>query len=199
MPTVSVTSYELDNELLPAVCARCGRPATDRRDLLLHVLDGWKGGLLVPVLFFGLFFFPPLVLWTLRHARQARVPLPLCADDHQWFESRERAERRYLFPIWTAAALLNDVLIIVEAALGGPGLGCLGMFGVVGCALLTSWLISRGRIGIAKPPKADIRLTGVHKAFAAALTEERARARVDDPARRAGHGDVRDDYDDEVK
>jgi hypothetical protein len=199
MATVSLTSYEIENDLLPAVCARCGLPATDRRDLVLHILDGWKGGFLVLSLLFGLFFFPPLVLWTVRHARQTRVSLPLCAVDHQWFESRERIEKRYLFPIWTAVALLNDVLIIIEVALGGPGLSCCTVIGVFLSALLASGLIARGRIVITRPAKRDVRLNGVHETFAAALAEDRARARVDDPARRGGHGDVRDDYDDEVQ
>jgi hypothetical protein len=198
MAIVSLTKYEIENDLLPAVCARCGEPATDRRDLVLHILDGWKGGLLVAVLFFGLFFFPPLVPWTLRRARQTRVPLPLCAVHHQWFESRARIEKRYLFPIWTAATLVLDGLIVVELTLGGPGLSCVGVFGVFIGAVLASALISRGRIGITGPPKKDVRLHGVHEAFAAALAEDRARDRVSNPARRGGHGDVRDDYDDEA-
>jgi len=198
MAKVLVTNYEIENDLLPAVCARCGRPATDRRDLVLHTLDGWKGGLLVFALFFGLFFFPPLVLWTLRYARQTRVPLPLCAADYNWFESRERLEKRYLFPIWTAVALLNDALIVVELALGGPGLSCCTVIGVFFCALLASGIIARGRIGVTKPHKGDIRLTGVDEAFAAALIEDRARDRVSNPDRRVDHGDVRDDYDDEA-
>jgi hypothetical protein len=198
MAKVSLTTYEIENDLLPPVCARCGSPATDRRCLTLHVLDGWKGGLLVLVGFFGLFFFPPLVVWTLRHAKQTRVPLPLCSADYRWFESREWAEKRYLFPIWTAMAMVMSVLFIVDVALGGPGPSCCGVVGVMMGAVFASAVIAWGRIGITKSPKSDIRLTGVHEAFAAALAEDRARDRVSNPDRRGGHGDMRDDYDDEA-
>jgi hypothetical protein len=198
MATVSLTRYEIETDLLPAVCARCGEPATDRRDLVLHILDGWKGGLLVAVLFIGLFFFPPLVLWTLRRARETRVSVPLCAVDYQWFESRARIEKCYLMPFWTAVVLLNNVFIVTEVALGGPGVSCCTVVGVLMGALLASALIARGRIGITGPPKRAVRLTGVHETFAAALAEDRARDRVSNPARRGGHGDLRDDYDDEA-
>ena len=199
MAQVSVTAYEVEHGLLPAVCARCGGPATGRRDLDLHVLDGWRGGLLIPVVLFGLLFFPPLVLWTIRHAEKVRVPVPLCPVDFRWFESRERVERRLFFPIWTAVALMLDALVFIDLFLGGRGFSCVGVFAVLFGAVVAAGLVSRGRVGITKPPKGDIRLTGVHEAFVAALIEDRARARVSDPDRRGGHGDMRDDYDDEVQ
>src|SRR5262249_19245146 len=115
-----------------------------------------------------------------------RVPVPLCAVDYQWFESRARIEKRFLMPIWTAAVLLNNVLIVTEVTSGGPGVSCCTAVGVLMSALLASALISRGRIGITGPPKKDVRLHGVHEAFAAALAEDRARDRVSNPAAAAG-------------
>ena len=56
-------------------------------------------------------------------------------------------------PIWTAAALLNNVFIVIELAMGGPGVSCCTGVGVLVCALLASGLIARNRIGITKPPK----------------------------------------------
>jgi hypothetical protein len=196
MPRVDLSDYELAHDLLPPVCAKCGEPATDRPTLKLYIADGWSGAVQVFGLVFGVFLFPPLMLFTLRFARLVEVRVPLCPAHRDDLARREWAERHYLFPVWTAAALLLELTIIVELVADGPGISCVGLFVVVMAALVAAGFIGRGRIGLAKPPRVAVRLSGVHPAFAAALTENRARDRVSNPDRRAGHGDVRDDYDD---
>jgi hypothetical protein len=200
MPSVSVTTYELDHDLLPPVCARCGAPAPDRVVQKLYILDGWSGAALVFGLLFGLFFFPPLILVVVRYAQSASVRLPLCPPHRDTFLARSAWGERILFPVWTAAALVADGLMIVDFVTwgpGGPGL-CFAPIAVLLAGTFGSLFAFRGRVGIERPDPTGLRLTGVSEAFVTALADDRARDRVNNPDRRGGRGDVRDDYDDEV-
>ena len=71
----------------------------------------------------------------------------------------------------------------------------LGLFIIV---IADAGFVSRRAVTVGKPPKVGARLGRVHPAFVDALIAERARDRVSNPERRGGHGDVRDDFDDEV-
>jgi hypothetical protein len=198
MPRVDLSDYELAHDLLPPVCAKCGEPATDRPTLKLYIADGWSGALVLLGLIFGVCLFPPLLLFSLQFARRVEVRVPLCPAHRDDLARREWVEKHYIFPVWTAAALLMELTIIVELVADGPGISCVGLFVVTMVALVAAGVIARGRVGLAKPPGVAVRLTGVHPAFAAALTEDRARDRVSNPDRRGGHGDVRDDYDEQL-
>ena len=145
-----------------------------------------------------MFFFPPLFLFTLPFARRVEVCVPLCRAHEDDFARCERAEKRYVFPAWTAVAVLMDLILIVECLNGGPAISGVGLFAVPGAAIIAVAVIGRGRIALSKPRKTGVRLTGVHPAFVAALVTDRARDRVSNPDRRTGHGDVRDDYDDQA-
>lgn len=199
MARVDLTDYELAHDRLPAVCAKCGMPTTERSRMTqtLYFIDGWWGAAQVVAVVVGVFFFPPLAVGVIRSSPVIRVAVPLCPAHRDLFRARERQERRWLFPVWTAAAVVMDVMLVVEFVVGGPGVSCCGLVAVLIAAVTASAVIARGRVGLAKPRKTGVRLTGVHPAFAAALLEDRARDRIDNPDRRGGHGDVRDDFDDE--
>ena len=198
MARITLTDYEVKHGLLPAVCARCATPAAGRVTQTVGVLDGWRGAFQLIAVLFGLFFFPPLLPFTLRFARLVRVPVPMCPEHAELFRWQERAEKRYLLPAWTVVAVGLDVVFVVELLVAGTGYSFTGVFVVLVGALLAAAVIGHGRVNVAYSAKTGVRLTGVHRAFVAAMVEDRARARVDDPDRRGGHGDVRDDYDDEA-
>jgi hypothetical protein len=198
MAQISLTDYEVEQDLLPAVCARCGQPATERDELSIRIIDGWQGLVLLPLMIIGLFCLPPLLFLIIGNGKKWRVRVPLCSEHKDDHDRRRRMSLRRLLPIWTVAAIVVDVDIIAEAAMGGPGLSC-------GAAMLVFFLavfadvvlITRGAVQVARPGKTGIQLKNVHPDFVAAVIEDRARDRIDDPDRRAGFGDHRDDYDDE--
>jgi hypothetical protein len=196
MPTVALTDYEMEHALLPPVCARCGRPATGRLELKLRIFEGWRNMPAVGGLLFGLFFFPPVIMLTLRLARTVRLRVPHCREHRREHYRAARRSLRFLLPTWTAAALVLDVSLVVETAIAGTGISCFGLLLVLIIATITAALIEHGLVLLSRPRKSGLRLNNVHPKFVAALIEERARDRVDNPDRRDGFGDVRDDYDD---
>src|SRR6478672_3429855 len=166
MPRVDLTDYEIATDPLPAVCVRCGAPATERVVHATRVIDGWRGAFQLVGVLVGFFFFPPLLAFALRYARPVEVRLPMCAadrDDRKW---RERAERRVLLPAWTAAALVADAIIVIG---GGADSACVLTWTVVIGAVVAATLLNRGQIGVARPGKTGLRLMNVHPAFVAAL------------------------------
>jgi hypothetical protein len=199
MPRVTVTAYELDHDLLPPVCVKCGQPATVRLDRTTRVIDepGRWYGFYTVVVVVSIFFFPPLFLFLLRRAKAVRFRIPFCGPDLARTMRRERWALRVLVPVWCLWALLADTALVLQlfsrhspwfCAMAGAMAVVVAM-GEVG----TAWLRRRRR----KPPVAEYNLPNVHPAFIAALSEDRARDRVDNPFRRGGRGDVRDDFDDE--
>src|SRR5262245_59613935 len=197
MPRVDLAEYEVTHDLLPALCARCGESAAERVTHKAHIVEGPWALLQVFGLLAGLFLFPPLIRLTIRYTRQVGVPVPLCAAHGDHFRSRERMENRYLFPAWTAAALIVDAIVVIALVSGLEGCICYSPCVILLACLAASAAISRGVVTVTRPGKDGIRLSGIHEAFAAALMEDRARDRVSNPDRRGGHGDVRDDFDDE--
>jgi hypothetical protein len=198
MPRVDLTDYEIAHDLLPAVCAKCGEPAVERVVHTIRVLlDGWRGMVQLFGVLFGLFFFPPLLVYTLRHARPIEVRVPLCAAHRDRYRWQDWAEHRVLLPVWTVAAVLMDVVLVIDMATNFLGFACIGTWVVLIGAVIASGAIGRGRVLVGKPGKTGLRLMDAHTAFVAAIQEDRARDRVSNPDRRGGFGDVRDDYDDE--
>ena len=198
MARVTVTNYELERDLLPPVCVRCGAPAADRVVQVLHIIDGrWSPFHLFGILF-GLLFFPPLVRVVLRYAQSASARLPMCPPHRDEFVDRERWSERVLLPVWTATALVADGLVVIDFLTGKPGSLCFAPLVVLMAGVIGLVCVSRWRTGIDRRDHTGLLLTGVSEEFATALAADRARDRVSKPDRRAGHGDVRDDYDDEV-
>src|SRR5262245_56638076 len=104
MPRVDVSDYEITHNLLPFVCARCGAPAAERVVSAVRILDGWRGSFQLFGVLFGLFFFPPLLVFAVRFARKFEVRIPMCAEHRNEFQQRDRMEYRVLLPAWTVAA-----------------------------------------------------------------------------------------------
>ena len=199
MARVTVTNYELEHDLLPPVCVRCGAPAADRVVQTLHIVDGWWGAAQLFGVLFGLFFFPPLIPLALRYAQSGSARLPMCPPHRDDYQARSEWGSRVLFPVWTAAALVADGLVVVDFVTGVPPGGlCFAPIVVLLAGTVGSLMVSRGRIQIEKVDKTGLRLMGVSEEFVTALAHDRARDRVDNPDRRSGHGNIRDDYDDEV-
>ena len=124
MAHVTLTDYEIDHDLLPRVCAQCGEPAPNRVKLAIRIIDGWRGAFQLLVLFFGLFCFPPIVVWVIRrHARTIWVRVPFCHKHRAERKQRVRLLSRKLLPLWTVAVLFLDLFAIVEMMVGGPGSG----------------------------------------------------------------------------
>jgi hypothetical protein len=199
MAHIDITDYEITHNLLPRVCALCGEPTTKRVKLAIRIIDGWRGAFQLIALFVGLFCFPPLVLRVIhRYSRTISVRVPMCTTHRAEHRRRMRLLFRTLMPWWTGAVIILDLFAILELAVGGPGFWCVGVFVVLFVVVLAdAGLISRRAISVGKPPKVDARLGRVHPAFVEALIAERARDRISNPERRGGHGDVRDDFDDE--
>lgn len=198
MPNVLLTAYEVEHELLPAVCARCAEPTTERVPLTVRIIDGWAG---VPQIFgilAGLFFFPPLIPLAIRYARSVELHVPLCGPHAEALRRRERFEWRVLLPAWTAVAVVVDLVLIFQLMSDNPAAFCGMPFVVVIVFVAAGLFNARRQVKFTKAEKSGYRLHAVHPAFVEAVIEERARDRVSNPDRRDGHGDVRDDYDDEV-
>ena len=197
MPTVDLTEYEVRHDLLPAVCARCGKPASDRVPHTTHVAEGRWAPVQVLGLLGGLFIFPPLAVLALRSARAYSVGVPLCAAHREDFRRRERIDNTYVLWAWAAAAVVVEAVVLIVLLSGGPGVVCYAPFGVLAAGVVASALVGGRSIFLTRPVKEGIRLARVHPAFVAALQADRARDRISNPDRRGGHGDMRDDYDDE--
>jgi hypothetical protein len=196
MANVALTDYEIEQDRLPPVCARCGKPADERVEHRLRIIDGWRGIPQVVGMLLGLFFFPPLLFFTLRFARSIVIKVPLCARHADFYRRRTATVTRYLLPAWTVATVLMNIAVIIEIAVDGKGIACYGLFLVLIFVLFGAAFIERGLVRVTRPKEPGARLSNLHPEFVVALTEDRARDRVDNPDRRGGFGDVRDDYED---
>ena len=205
MPSVTITEYEHVNDLLPMVCAKCGNPAQVRVPRPIRFIGSDWAGVRAPALMFGLLFFPPLFcLIAYRYAEIIRVRVPMCEthmDDWGW---RDRAMFRLLVPGWTLAVLLlyaSGLAFLIQGDDQVASVCFLSpVVALVLTALVENLVVLRGAVRTAKTEdkKLDLRLSGVHPEFVAALAEERARDRVDNPERRVPASDLRQDYDDEL-
>jgi hypothetical protein len=203
MPTVTVTDYEYENDLLPMVCAKCGYPAEMRVSRPIRFI-GDGGGLAAAGVVFGLLFFPPLfLLIAYRSAEVIRVRVPMCEthkDDWKW---RDRATFWLLIPAWTISVLVLDAFGVMYLVVGWDEEGIFCFLAAIGVLVIAVFLenvvVLYGAVRLAKPDKKpDVRLSAVHPEFLASLAEDRARDRVDNPERRVPSSDMRQDYDDEL-
>lgn len=198
MAKVVLTEYECSQDLLPDLCARCGAPAAAKVGHGFRVLSPWLGFLLGLPLLYSLFFLPPLaVLIMFRVGRHREVQVPLCPRHRAARMWRDRMRRRVVFPVWTVVVVSIDALLITEAVLGGPGRAVVAAyFALVLVGFVEAFVISRETVAVGQNRHKSVTLGKLHPAFVAALTEDRARDRVSNPARRGGGHDVRADYDD---
>jgi len=206
MPRVNVTTYEYEQDLLPMVCAKCGRPAEDRVLRQIRHLDCDRQGLLAAGVVIGLLAFPPLFFFVaFRLSEKIRVRIPMCEthrDDWKW---RDLAEKWFVIPVWAVTVFVFYAIALMYAFKGDTGNAAAALVGVPGAffvlAFVENVIILFGAVKVSIPAKQNgIRLTGVHEDFVAALAEERARERVDNPERRyAPRMGVQDDYDDELQ
>jgi hypothetical protein len=200
MPRVRLTAYEVEHDLLPPLCVKCGEPATEHFVRTVRILDEpgkWCGFFAVGVVV-SLMMLPPLFPLMLRRSPTVRVRVPFCAPHRVRTVRRERLLLRVLVPLWIVYVLFLDTGLVV-VLVAGPAWPFLLML-LLGLSLIAvgdagaAWLARRR----GKRPEPTYNFPGVHPAFVAALLEDRARDRVSNPDRRGGRGDVRDDYDDEA-
>jgi hypothetical protein len=198
MPSIRLTAYEVEHDRLPAVCVKCGQPATEHFVRTVRFLDdpGRWGGLFAVGVIVSLLMLPPLLPLLLRRAPLMRVRVPFCGPDLARTVRRERVSLRIVVPVWVLYVLAVDTSLVV-AIVVGPSWAFLLMLTaalvlVAVADAVAGWRIRRR----GKRPERKYNLPGAHPAFVAALLEDRARDRVSNPDRRGGHGDVRDDFDD---
>jgi len=202
MAYIRVTAYECERDLLPPICAKCGAPATARVIRPgRYFKEDWK--LWKPVgTVFALIFIPPLgILGILRLSHRIDVRLPMCEEhrnDHVW---RDRLFLIWVLPIWSIATLILEVLFVIDISGGDPefcGFYLLGVLIAGGMGVIADTSLNLTSVKLQVQMKArGVWLRNVHPDFVAALVEDRARSRIDDPDRRGGD-DIRHDYDDEL-
>jgi len=199
MARVILSEYEVGRNLLPPLCITCGQPAAVRFDRTVRVLDdpGRWGGLYLPVLFFSIYCLPPLMMVLMHRARTFCVKIPVCPRHLHQFRCRERILLGILITLWVLVALVIDAGL-AAALYRQPGWFCVLAAGIalflVAVDRVVAWRTRRR----AKKRTFKFNLPFVHPAFVAALAEDRARDRVLNEDRRAGFGDIRDDFDDQA-
>jgi len=205
MARTNVTTYETEHDLLPMVCAKCGQPAEDRVFRQIRHLDCDRHGLLAAGALIGMLAFPPLfLLVAFGFSEKIGVRIPMCEthrDDWNW---RDRAEKWFVFPAWVVVVVVLYAIAFMYAIEGNTDNAAIALLCVPGAffvlAFVENVIILFGAVKISIPAKQKgIRLAGVHEDFVAALAEERAHERVDNPERRyVPRMGVQDDYDDEL-
>jgi hypothetical protein len=205
MARVTLTPYEYENDLLPMVCAKCGQPADARVRRPIRFVGRHRRLLLETGIVLGLLFFPALFLWVAFSLGQVIwVRIPVCETHYDDWKWRDRATHWFLIPAWTLSVLVLYAISIVFLVKGDPNSASAVLSGVpiaiVPVVLIENLVVLFRAVRLTKSGTTnEVRLSGVHEDFAAALIEDRARQRVDDPERRRSpQGDVRDDYDDEA-
>jgi hypothetical protein len=200
MPTVRLSDYECEQDLLPAVCARCGAPATDRVPRRVRYLSNRLGWLQIAALVTSLFALPPLfIALGHRFGEVMWVRVPICGDHRGHWDWRDTALYSVLMPAWAVTVTGLNVVGLVVALLGGDAsvFFMLSIFALVLTIFVENCVLAYGAVRplrVENPP--GVKLCGVHAEFVAALTLDRARDRVTNPNRRTDAG-IGDDYDDE--
>jgi hypothetical protein len=201
MAKATVTTYECDHDLVPMVCARCGVPATDRVPRPVPVPPGCGTAAWLFPLFLVVYLAVPAVLallpWLTQRYRRTEVRIPFCAMDRSHWAWRDRFRLRVLWPIVFVVSLAVQVLCLTGVILH-PAFYAHSAAGVVVVGFVIDGLVlGRGEVTVHRAGKEAFSLNRVHPDFVAALIEDRARDRVDNPDRRALRGDMQDDFDDE--
>jgi len=201
MARATLTTYECEHDLLPAVCARCGAPAAVRVGRSIPVPPGCGTAAWLFPLFLVLYLAVPAVLalvpWLVRRVRQFEVRIPLCEADRGHWAWRDRVRFRVLWPAVFVASLAVQVACLAGLILH-PALYAHAAAGVVVVGFVIDWAaLGRGEVAVHRAGRDRISLNRVHPDFVAALAEDRARDRVDNPDRRTLRGDIQEDFDDE--
>src|SRR5215212_1457722 len=118
MASVTLTAYEVEHDLLPPVCVRCGQPTDEHMTRSIPQFDGRGFMVHFPGLYFAVFFAPPLLPWVLRRIPRVRIRWPLCAADQTRARRHERLARRIVVPLWLIGVLALYVYCAVELVSG---------------------------------------------------------------------------------
>jgi len=199
MPTVRISRYECERNLLPRVCARCGKPANSGvRLILLTPFHDVAAGLVV-------WFCPLLILFGAAALRTRRgFEVPMCERDRTvWNRRHWRMSVSFVvFVVGSYSAALVALLVAAFADFDreiGLALviGCVMGYLVIGLIWIIANLIVWAReVHAGSYMQHGLRLSGVHADFIQAIGADRVRARDSDPARLGWFGDDRDDFDD---
>lgn len=190
MARVTITREELEDGLLPPVCALTGAPTDDVKKKTFMWQPGWVSVLILAGLL-------PYLIVSLMMRKQMRVELPMVRDRHgHW--------------IWRVLVGLSGVTIGFSAIIGGGLLaenrgsesvgGVLALVGVsVVLVSLIVWLVlNNNSIRPAEITDRDITLVGVHQGFVDALENDRdADEERYERERGRNRSRRRDEFDDE--
>ena len=185
MPSVTISEYEWQRDLLPNVCAKCSKPAAERVSSSTPVHEGrldleanrcGDRRLLAPLLCV-------LIVW--RCSQIVPMRIPMCIDHRDDFAWRDRVFFRFLLPAWFLAAFALYSWALVACLSGFAGIPfLLGIpFTSIAVPIVEVALIRRTGVQAAfNHLKRTVRLSGVHADFVTAVVEDRARSRVWDPS-----------------
>jgi hypothetical protein len=169
MAEVRLGRYEAENNLLPMVCMRCGRPATLRKQKVFNWYPSW-----VPLLIFAGFL--PYVILVRVLGKKMRVLAPLC-ESHRfhwmWITLVVPLSLLFLF-IFSCGGLL-----IIDITVGGTAVdNNMPIFGIGMVFGFLSWIIGAivvndTTIHPTEITENSITLIRVSDAFADAVSRER--------------------------
>lgn len=196
MARVRLSRYQVEDNRLPAVCMRCGAPATLTRNRTFSWHPPWIDTLTV----LGLIFFWPLLVVGLVLAsaqnRRMYVAVPLCeAHRNHWLW---RAWFKYGGLAAVAALGLGAIAFLVSVpprdqdtqTVAGWTCAATGLVGLIW--LIAAAFVEKGAIYAAEINDRDIYLGRVSPAFKEAVQRERDEDdefdEEDRPARRTGPG-----------
>src|SRR5687768_9344202 len=96
MAEVTVSGYECARDLLPAVCANCGRPAARRVALRFSWSPSWTHG---------------LILFEFLQTRRMRIRLPVCPRHYWWWRWKPALVLLSFLPVFglVAAAYIHEL------------------------------------------------------------------------------------------
>ncbi|HJZ92128.1 MAG TPA: hypothetical protein VKE40_14730 [Gemmataceae bacterium] len=200
MPTIRLTEYECEQDLLPPVCAKCGAPATEWVPRRVRYISNRLGWLPVAALVTSLFALPPLFLALGHRFGEAMwVRIPVCGDHRTHWGWRDQGLYLVLMPAWAVTVTSLNLVGLVVALLGGdPGVYLmLAVVALILTLIVENCVLAYGAVRLLRaenPP--GVKVCGAHPEFVTALTLDRARDRVTNPDRRTEAG-IGEDYDDE--
>ena len=196
MATIRLTRREVEDELLPELCLKCGSTTTTHKSKTFSWHPPWIGVLILACLL-------PYAIVAAIMTKRMTVVAPLC-DQHR---SHWLWRTLFLFLGLVFFVILAFVGILLLSLNNQPGAQQSDLAGLVcGASALSGliWLIAAAIIqSIAIKPSEitdrSITLTNVSPKFKDALDDDRAREREEEderpPRRRARPQD--DDYDDD--
>jgi hypothetical protein len=158
--SMATTTYEYDEEL-PAICARCGEPATTTASKQLHHKEG-GGGFILPILLPGLFGW--IVIRGSSREWWVTAKLPFCdAHKNGW-----RAQK---IAGWSTFGVILLVLLVLGLVGGAKAADLIigtifggsiiaAFIGLLVAAVLESFTVQVGLLD-----RKTIKLSGVHEDF----------------------------------